>query len=248
MTTDTRWSNGFRLGIVGGLGPIASAEFLKTIYEHSQDGPEQTAAKVVLYSDPTFPDRTESLLAGADTVLLEKLIEALECLRRLNVSRIVICCVTIHHLLPKLRGDLREPIWSLPDVIFRQVSLSRQRHLLLCTSGARKLGIFQSHAQWDALKDRFILPDEDDQTLVHQLIYRIKENEDPRRLIDSLESLLAKYKTNSFIAGCTEIHLLAKQFEAERSREYGCVDPLSIIAEEVSLPAKEVALAAKEAL
>ncbi len=25
------------LGIVGGLGPLASAEFLKTIYEHSLD-------------------------------------------------------------------------------------------------------------------------------------------------------------------------------------------------------------------
>src|SRR3977135_3492182 len=84
------------LGIVGGIGPLASAEFLKTIYEYSQGEPEQASARVVLYSDPSFPDRTEALLAGADAVLLEKLIEALEYLRCLSVSRIVICCVTIH--------------------------------------------------------------------------------------------------------------------------------------------------------
>jgi len=241
MATDIRRSNDFLLGIVGGIGPRASAEFLKTIYEHSQCELEQASAKVVLYSDPSFPDRTESLLAGEDAVLLEKLIEALECLRRLNVSRIVICCVTIHHLLPRLPDDLREPIWSLPDVIFRQVSLSRERHLLMCTSGTRKLGLFQNHPQWQALKDQFILPDKDDQALIHQLIYRIKQSHDPRGSIRTLESLLAKYKAKSFIAGCTEIHVLAKHYETESGsrREYGCVDPLTIIAREVALAAKE---------
>ena len=241
MATDFRWNKAFVLGIVGGMGPLASAEFLKTIYEHSPGKQEQGSAKVLMYSDPSFPDRTEALLAGADAVVLEKLIEALQCLRRLNVSRIVICCVTIHHLLPKLRADLREPIWSLPDLIFRQVSLSRERHLLLCSSGARKLGVFRNHAQWPALKDQFILPDEDDQTLVHQWIYRLKGGYDPRRLICPLESLLAKYKANSFIAGCTEIHLLAKHYETENGsrREYGCVDPLTIIARDMALAAKE---------
>ncbi|HXQ35687.1 MAG TPA: aspartate/glutamate racemase family protein [Anaerolineales bacterium] len=241
MAADIRWNKAFVLGIVGGMGPLASAEFLKTIYEHSQCEREQASAKVVMHSDPSFPDRTEALLAGADAVVLEKLIEALECLRRLNISRIVICCVTIHHLLPRLPDDLREPIWSLPDLIFRQVSLSRERHLLLCSSGSRKLGVFRNHAQWPALKDQFILPDEDDQTLVHQLIHRLKGGYEPRRLICPLESLLAKYKANSFIAGCTEIHLLAKHYETENGsrREYGCVDPLTVIAKEVAQATKE---------
>lgn len=241
MATDFRWNKNSVLGIVGGMGPLASAEFLKTIYEHNPGKHEQVSAKVVMYSDPSFPDRTEALLAGADAVVFEKLIEALECLRRLNVSQIVICCVTIHHLLPRLRDDLRKPIWSLPDLIFRQVSLSRERHLLLCSSGSRKLGLFQNHAQWQRLKDQFILPDEDDQALIHQLIYRLKGGYDPRRLICPLESLLAKYKANSFIAGCTEIHLLAKHYETENGsrREYGCVDPLTIIAKDLALAAKE---------
>jgi aspartate racemase len=241
MATDFRWNKDFVLGIVGGMGPLASAEFLKTIYEHSRGKQEQASAKVVMYSDPSFPDRTEALLAGADAVVLEKLIEALQSLLRLNVSRIVICCVTIHHLLSKLRDDLREPIWSLPDLIFRQVSLSRERHLLLCSSGSRKSGIFQNHPQWQALKDQFILPDEDDQALIHQWIHRLKQGYDPRRLICPLESLLVKYKANLFIAGCTEIHLLAKHYETEcgSRREFGCVDPLTVIAKDLALAAKE---------
>ena len=52
------------LGIVGGLGPMASAEFLKTVYEYGIGENEQDAPIVLMYSDPTFPDRTESFLAG----------------------------------------------------------------------------------------------------------------------------------------------------------------------------------------
>jgi len=37
---------------------------------------------------------------------------------------------------------------------------------------------------------------------------------------------------DSFVAACSEIHLLAKQFgpSSEQQRRYGCLDPLSIIA------------------
>ena len=40
------------LGIVGGMGPLASAEFVKTIYEYNHwTGKEQEAPKILLYSE-----------------------------------------------------------------------------------------------------------------------------------------------------------------------------------------------------
>ena len=48
------------LGILGGMGPLASAEFLKTIYEYGTRDLEQRSPACILYSDPTFPDRTSS--------------------------------------------------------------------------------------------------------------------------------------------------------------------------------------------
>jgi aspartate racemase len=38
------------LGVLGGMGPLAE--------------PEQAASKGILYSDPSFPDRTEAILRG----------------------------------------------------------------------------------------------------------------------------------------------------------------------------------------
>jgi aspartate racemase len=72
--------------------------------------------------------------------------------------------------------------------------------------------------------------------LIHGLIYQIKKNDDVDRLIPIINTLLSKYAVNSFIAGCTEIHLLAKRFQSAPGevRERGCIDPLIIIAREVT--------------
>jgi aspartate racemase len=225
------------LGIVGGMGPLASVEFVKTIYEQSVGEQEQASPTVLLHSDPTFPDRTQSLLAGEWEPLLHKLIETLNELHKLGASRIVICCLTIHYLLPKLPGELKSRIISLLDVIFGCVAKSRKRRLLIGTDGSRKLKVFEQHAQWGTLKDRIVMPDEKDQMLIHNdIIYQIKRNRDVRELAPILDSLLLKYNLESFIAGCTEIHLLAKHFiSSGNGTGIDYIDPLMVIAEDLVL-------------
>jgi aspartate racemase len=220
------------LGIVGGMGPLASAEFLRTIYEYNLTDYEQSAPAVMLYSNPAFPDRTEQLLAGSSEVLLEQLIKALHQLRQLGASRIVICCITIHQLLRVLPPELRRYVISLIDVIFDDLAMAREKHLLFCTTGTRRLLIFDHHAQWERLRDFIVWPDEADQETVHQLIYQVKRNCLLSDLFPTFESLLMKYKLDSFITGCTEMHLLTKRFMAcqEHRDRYRYIDPLITIA------------------
>src|ERR1051326_1911620 len=200
------------LGVVGGIGPLASTEFLRTVYEQTLGEQEQTAPGVIMYSDPSFPDRTEALLAGAHASLLEPLQDALQSLRTSGASKIVICCVTMHYLLPKLPLEFQQGIWSLVDQIFAGLLQSRKKHLLICSNGTRRLEVLQNHPQWKIARDYFVLPQPDDQDLIHDLIYRVKRNEDITQLVPILNSLLEKYQVRRFIAGCTEIHLLSKHF------------------------------------
>jgi aspartate racemase len=76
------------LGVLGGMGGLASAEFVRTVYEISGEvcSREQDAPVVVMYSDPTFPDRTEAFLRGETQPLLNKLIEALELLNSMGAT------------------------------------------------------------------------------------------------------------------------------------------------------------------
>ena len=222
------------LGIVGGLGPLASAEFLKTVYEYGIGANEQDAPIVLVHSDPTFPDRTEAFLAGESELLLTRLTGALQGLADAGASRFVICCMTIHHLLPSLPLHLGARVISMLDVIFDNLKPA-ERHLLICSNGTRRLELFQSHPQWEKHKSQIVLPDEDDQNRIHhELIYPIKKSPDFDRLKLLLEMLLKRYEVDSFIAGCSEVHLLAKHvvFNSDRRLGYNCLDPLTIIARE----------------
>ena len=221
------------LGILGGMGPVSSAEFVRTIYDYDMGEREQESPAVVLYSDPSFPDRTEAFLAGEDGVILAMLTDALNRLRKLGASKVVICCMTIHYLLPRLKPEQRRQVISLLDVIFSNLGQPDGRHLLICSTGTRKLRLFEGHPQWGRWKSSFIMPTDADQERIHRdLIYPIKRNPDFARLFPLIEELLIKYETDSFIVGCSEVHLLAKRFlsdERYKSR-YSCIDPFMIVA------------------
>lgn len=226
------------MGILGGMGPLSSAEFLKTIYECGPpaSGREQEAPAVVVYSDPSFPDRTSAFLAGRSEAVRAQLVEALTLLTGLGADRVVICCMTMHHLLPELPDGLRARVLSLLDVLYEPLAESRRRRLVLCSTGTQKLRLFQRHPRWPAVADFVVFPDTADQERLHGLIYELKFNRAVHEACDFVETLLKKYEAESFVVGCSEIHMLAKSFfqEAARRQAYGCIDPFALVAADLA--------------
>ena len=116
MITHSTWSGGGALGVLGGMGPLSSAEFVRTIYEHARGAREQDDPVVFLYSDPTLPDRTEAFLGGREEQVLAPLQAALGRLVEMGAERLVVCCMTAHHVFPGLPAELRARLVSLVDV------------------------------------------------------------------------------------------------------------------------------------
>jgi aspartate racemase len=225
------------VGIVGGMGPLASAEFLKAIYENSLREDEQEAPRVIMYSDPTIPDRTDAILSGDCNEVVDKLASSLRALSFLGATQMVVCCVTAHNLLQNLPPDLKVKLISLVDVIFEQISQSPEKRLLICSKGTRKTRLFEDHELWPAARDHVVLPDEGDQELIHyELIYKLKKSRNVYEFVPILKSLLAKYRVDSFISGCTEMHIVARRlvFTNGNGNKHSNIDPLSIIAERIA--------------
>jgi aspartate racemase len=225
------------LGVLGGMGGLASAEFVKTIYELSGEvcEREQSGPVVVMYSDPAFPDRTEAFLRSETQPILTKLIDSLQLLDRMGASQFVICCMTIHYLLPQVPDHLRERIISLTDVIFSSVESLKKKHLVISSTGTIKLELLQRHPRWEQARNYFVFPSEAEQRQMHDLIYEVKRNHNLVEARLFVEALLAHHRVDSFVAACSEIHLLARQFapSGQEQRGYGCIDPLAIIAQQV---------------
>ena len=221
------------IGVLGGLGPLASTEFLKAIYENSVHELEQQAPRVIMYSDPTFPDRTEALLSGDDEEVMERLTSSLRALSFLGATQLIVCCVTAHSFLKRLPPDLNTRLISLVDVMFEEIIRSPQKRLLICTKGTRESGLFQNHEHWPATQEYIVFPDERDQEGIHhELLYQIKKRRNVYELVPFIKSLLAKYRVDSFISGCTEMHIIARRLvftNGDRSKNH-TIDPLSVIA------------------
>jgi aspartate racemase len=225
------------LGILGGMGPLASAEFLKTIYEFNVSDPEQKSPRCILYSDPELPDRTEAILNGSGDIFVTLLSEALENLCWLGATKIVISCITSHFFLPEIRPQLRDKVISLIDLTVDEIWSTKRRYLMLCSNGTSKVRLFQKHKRWNQVEQYVVTPSERDQNMVHDIIYQIKRNSICDAVTSALDCLLRRYRVDSFIAGCTEIHLLTKRLMNGKARDQACliIDPLLIVARNVNV-------------
>jgi aspartate racemase len=201
-------------GVLGGMGPLASAEFLRTIYEVARFREEQEAPRVVLLSEPSVPDRTIHLRSGNPAKLLWHLEQGLGFLSQVCSQDIVICCITIHSILPLVVAPLRARVLSLVQLILRSVVNSPERHLLLCTKGTRDSKVFQKDPLWSRAAARIVWPSEEDQQAVHRILYELKSGAEPASYCPWVSDLAGKYYATSVIAGCTELHLVSKRMQS----------------------------------
>jgi aspartate racemase len=235
MRSEAAMSRAGHLGILGGMGPLASAEFVHTVYRLNLVEPEQAAPVLVLHSDPSIPDRTAAILSGDTRELTKRLIAALEALVAGGAHRIVIPCVTIHHVLPEVPAHLRTRVVSLIDLTVDALRAAQGTYLLLATTGTRQAHIFERHSGWGEVASHVRFLDEGDQFRLHEAIYRFKQNDPLEPFMPWLESLLGKYGTEGLVFGCTELHLFQRQL-SHRDREAQAkpllvIDPLLIAAQ-----------------
>jgi aspartate racemase len=221
-------------GVLGGMGPLASAEFVKSIYVSCASDREQILPVVLLTSDPSFPDRSEAILSGNEHSLSRRLRARLEELVALGSARLVICCVTAHCLLPTLPSALRRKVVSLVDTIISEVSHRGGAHLLLCSEGARRVKLFERHPRWPEVEKNVLMPDDADQREIHKIIYDIKRGRVKQRHLTFITCLMRKYQADSIIAACTEFHVLIKYGRLWRAGAPECIDPLSTIAAKIA--------------
>lgn len=232
------------LGILGGMGPLSSAEFLRTVYECTLGEREQDSPAVVMLSDPAFPDRTATFLAGEEDTVLGPLVAALQKLRDAGATRTVMCCMTVHHLLPRVPRELRERVVSLPRLAAELLLEAEGRHLLVCSSGTRAFRLLEREPLWERVRDRVVLAGPGDQAAIHRdLIYPMKRPCDLDAQAALLERMLERYGADGFVVGCSEVHILAKHLRGPGRRAWSCVDPFQHVARGLAAPPADPALA-----
>ena len=203
------------IGILGGMGPLATADLYTKIIQSSPAAKDQEHIPVVIYADPRVPDRTEALLGrGEDPT--PWLIHGARQLVTIGADFIVIPCNTAHAFLDEVQPEVERPILSMIDAAADTI---REEYPqagvvgLLATSGTIGSEMYQR-----ALRERgidTIVPDNDIQRrCVTAAINEVKSG----RARASTTALLAEAGASLegrgadvLLAACTEIPVVLQQ-------------------------------------
>ena len=102
------------LGVLGGMGPLASAQFMVRLTQLTPATRDQDHIPAVLWSDPRVPDRTVGQPTGeADP--LPWLLRGIEGLQRAGCGAIAIPCNTAHGWYDAMRDAAQVPILHIVD-------------------------------------------------------------------------------------------------------------------------------------
>jgi aspartate racemase len=102
------------LGVLGGMGPLASAHFMTRLTLLTPAGQDQDHIPAVLWSDPRVPDRTAARL-GTGPDPLPALVRGLRGLEAAGCGAVAIPCNTAHGWIDGMRAATALPILHIID-------------------------------------------------------------------------------------------------------------------------------------
>ena len=100
------------VGILGGIGPEATAELFRRVIKATPVQIEQEHLRIIIDNNPQIPDRTLAILGKGESPLKELIKTALN-LERAGIEIIAIPCNTAHYYLDDLRKSVHVPVMDM---------------------------------------------------------------------------------------------------------------------------------------
>ncbi len=203
------------LGVLGGMGPLASAQFMLRLTLLTPAERDQDHVPAVLWSDPRVPDRTAAWPTGASatgaTDPLPTLLRGIGGLQAAGCGAIAIPCNTAHGWFAAMQAATRLPILHIVDAAAAELARLGVPHGpvgILATEGTLAMRLYQDRL--GALGYECLVPDAtamDRQ--VSPAIALVKANRVAKAhapLAAAATALMAR-GAQAVVLGCTEIPL-----------------------------------------
>ncbi|CAM04328.1 aspartate racemase [Saccharopolyspora erythraea NRRL 2338] len=218
------------IGVLGGMGPAATADFYAKLIRATPATTDQEHLRVIIWSDPTTPDRTRALLEGG-TDPTPWLVYGARVLAAGGADVIAVPCNTAHAFLPAVVERVGVPLVHMIEQTSRHLAALRppvRKVGLLATTGTVRARLYET---WLATAGiALLVPDSTSQAEeVMAAIRSIKAGKDDRGLLARAARRLVDRDARAIIAGCTEIPLGLETGQLP----VPVVDPTQVLAEAV---------------
>ena len=221
------------IGILGGMGPEATLNLFDQVIRLTQADTDQENVPVLIWNNPSIPDRTSAILHGGPSPL-PKLIEGARILEKGGADMILMPCVTAHYFYHEIIKHISIPFLHLLDT----ARLYIEEHL----PAARRLGVIATKGTFGSnlfhdifIRDgkELVIPDDRHMQLFMDAVYseeglKVGYKEKPKQKLLQIVHHLAERGADAIIGGCSEIPLVL----SSRDMTLPFIDPLKLLAAE----------------
>ena len=195
------------LGILGGMGPLATVDFLGKLTRLTPAKCDQEHLPWVTFSQPGIPDRSTAIRFGGHAPV-PFLTKGVAWLAAQGAQLIAIPCNTSHYWYAQMQAASSTPILHIADATIEEMQLRTEPAGLvavLATRGTMQAGIYSIR-----LQDRgfdVVTIHEAEQLVVDQIIKDVKAGEvgTARDAMRGVLLSLAGRGVQTAILGCTEL-------------------------------------------
>ncbi|PCI88766.1 MAG: aspartate racemase [Hyphomicrobiales bacterium] len=225
----------FKIGVVGGIGPAATIDFLTKIVKNTPAEIDQDHLKIVVEQNPQIPDRTANILGDGD----DPTIALYSCCKKLEqggANIIAIPCNTAHAYVTRIQQHLSVPIINMLSEMVQYVCDNHPKVKnigLLATTGTISSELYQNAFKAAGLN--VIVPNQAYQAKVMEAIYGEEgvkagfTSGKCEELIHSACKHLYHAKAELVILGCTELPLISTKIMNKDG--FVLLDPTEVLAE-----------------
>jgi aspartate racemase len=198
------------IGILGGMGPEATLDLYRHIIALTPAEKDQDHIKVVIYSNPKIPDRTDAICGDGESPL-PQLLQAVDLLERAGAGVIAMPCNTAHHYISEMQAHTHIPIINMVEetaVVIRKDLPGIRSVGLLAMDGTIKSEVYRK--AMEPLGIRILIPEDAGQKRIQIAIARVKAGKCDsvtREMFETAAEQLVQAGARAVILGCTEIPL-----------------------------------------
>ncbi len=199
------------VGILGGMGPEATADLFQKIVAATPARTDQEHLHIIIDNNAKIPSRQAAVLEGGEdpTPLLQATARNLE---RAGADFIVMPCNSAHLFFERVAEAVSIPILHIADEAVEE-ALRRYPGIdsigVLAATATVRLRMYHDRVEKRGL--RAISPTEEDQEAVQQAIFRVKAGDkgpEVRANVRAVAERLVARGAQLLFTGCTELPLV----------------------------------------
>lgn len=216
-----------KLGVIGGLGPMATAYFFQLVTQMSSAETDQEHIETIIYSKPAIPDRTKYILNRNEKNPVGDIIEVGNVLKASGAEVIAIPCITAHFFHSEIEDAIGLPIiHGIEETALYLKERNMTKIGIMATDGTIQSELFQKAFLSHGLQS--VLPDEENQKKVMSIIY---DNVKAGKAVDmdnfrAISTYLFGQGAEVIILACTELSIVKRDYQLPA----GYLDVLEVLA------------------